>query len=154
MALFLLSDCFIFHLLLLMAQHLLLLDGPQQSVLSTFHVRPPWLSFCSHSCVFWWLDSQFVFCFFLTTFYYTHFQSWTTLSDSINSVLVSIPHWWADNLVKFNISRTQFMHISLSSTPSDIDLTFESNDIQPNFENSSSIKLVLEKLERTYNKNC
>ena len=49
------------------------------------------------------------------------------------------------------------MHISLSSTPSDIDLTFESNDIQfnqPNFENSSSIKLVLEKLERTYNKNC
>ena len=58
-------------------------------------------------------------------------QSRTTLSDSLNSDLVSISQWGSDNLVKFNASKTQFMPISLSSTPPDIVLTFENNEIKP-----------------------
>ena len=45
--------------------------------------------------------------------------------------MVNIPQCGADNLVNFNVSKTQFLPISLSSTPSDISLIFENNEIEP-----------------------
>ena len=61
----------------------------------------------------------------------TRIQSRSTLSDTLNSDLASISQWGTDNLVKFNASKTQFMAISLSSTPSNISLNFENNEILP-----------------------
>ena len=61
----------------------------------------------------------------------TRIHSRNTLSDTLNSDLVSISQWGTDNLVKFNASKTQFMAISLSSTPTNVALSFENNEILP-----------------------
>ena len=62
---------------------------------------------------------------------HTRILSRNTISDTLNSDLTSISQWGTDNLVKFNASKTQFMAISLSSTPSDVSLSFENNEITP-----------------------
>ena len=53
------------------------------------------------------------------------------MSSTINSDLVSISSWGHQNLVNFNASKTQFLPISLSTTPSDFNIIFENNVIDP-----------------------
>ena len=58
-------------------------------------------------------------------------QSRIELSSSINSDLGRISDWGQNNLVRFNASKTQFLPISLSSTPSDFVINFEDKEIEP-----------------------
>merc|ERR1712002_223352 len=58
-------------------------------------------------------------------------QSRIALSSAINSDLDRISSWGAQNLVKFNASKTQFLPISLSTTPSNCIINFENNVIPP-----------------------
>ena len=58
-------------------------------------------------------------------------QSRIALSSAINSDLDRISSWGAQNLVKFNASKTQFLPISLSTIPSDCLINFENNIIPP-----------------------
>ena len=58
-------------------------------------------------------------------------QSRIAMSSTINSDLVRISSWGRQNLVNFNASKTQFLPISLSTTPSDFDIIFENNVIDP-----------------------
>ena len=58
----------------------------------------------------------------------------TSRSDhfvSLNSDLDRISGWGRQNLVKFNSSKTQFLPISLSTTPSDYNITFENSSLDP-----------------------
>ena len=58
-------------------------------------------------------------------------QSRIALSSAINTDLDRISNWGKVNLVKFNASKTQFLPISLSTTPSVFDINFENSEIQP-----------------------
>ncbi len=53
------------------------------------------------------------------------------LSSAVNAELGSISSWGCQNLVKFNASKTQLIPISLSITPSNYDIIFDNNVIQP-----------------------
>ena len=58
-------------------------------------------------------------------------QSRLAMSSTINSDLQSISEWGTRNLVKFNTSKTQFLTISLSNTPSNYPIIFEDSEIPP-----------------------
>ena len=51
------------------------------------------------------------------------------MSSTINSDLQSISEWGTHNLVKFDTSKTQFLTISLSYTPSNYPIIFEDSEI-------------------------
>ena len=54
-----------------------------------------------------------------------------TLCASLNSDLGRISGWGSDNLVNFNSRKTQFLPISLSTTPSDFNISFDNNLLDP-----------------------
>jgi len=58
-------------------------------------------------------------------------ESRTALSSAVNADKGSISSWGSQNLVKFNASKTQFLPIFLSTTPSNYDIVFEDNEIKP-----------------------
>ena len=60
-----------------------------------------------------------------------HSQSRLAMSSTINSDLQSISEWGTRNLVKFNTSKTQFLTISLSNTPSNHPIIFDDSEIPP-----------------------
>ena len=53
------------------------------------------------------------------------------MSSTINSYLQSISEWGTRNLVKCNTSKTQFLTISLSNTPSNYPIIFDDSEIPP-----------------------
>ena len=55
----------------------------------------------------------------------------TTLCASLNSNLDTIYSWGGRNLVNLNSRKTQFLPISLSTTPSDFDITFDDSLLDP-----------------------
>ncbi|MEL7196638.1 MAG: reverse transcriptase family protein, partial [Bacteroidota bacterium] len=54
-----------------------------------------------------------------------------TISTTINSDLERISDWGSNNLVRFNSAKTQLLPISLSNDPSDFDVIFEGNIVNP-----------------------
>ena len=52
-------------------------------------------------------------------------------ATSLHSDLDKISQWGKCNQVKFNVSKTQFLLISLSKTPLDSPISFESSTITP-----------------------
>ena len=64
------------------------------------------------------------------------------MSSTINSDLQSIFEWGTHNLVKFNISTTQLLTISLSNTPSNYPIIFDDSEIPPlNFINILGLQI-------------
>ena len=53
------------------------------------------------------------------------------MASTVNSDLESISEWGAQNLVTFNASKTQFLPVSLSTNPSDPQVLFNGNLIEP-----------------------
>ena len=58
-------------------------------------------------------------------------DSQTLMASTVNSDLESISEWGAQNLVTFNASKTQFLPVSLSTNPSDPQVLFNGNLIEP-----------------------
>jgi len=58
-------------------------------------------------------------------------QSRLAISTTLNSDLERISGWGRESLVNFNSSKTQLLPISLSTDPSDFDIIFENNVINP-----------------------
>ena len=54
-----------------------------------------------------------------------------TISTTINSDLERISDWGSNNLVRFNSAKTHLLPISLSNDPSDFDVIFEGNIVNP-----------------------
>ena len=53
------------------------------------------------------------------------------MSSTINSDLQSISEFGTRNLIKLNTSKTQFLTISFSNTPSNYPIVFEDSEIPP-----------------------